>query len=66
MPLTTINATAARAEYHVVASGTPAGLLGELHIQAVLGEEAFLHTDHQRRGLQNRHESEVDALCFQL
>jgi hypothetical protein len=62
LPLAAIDASAGRAEHHVVACRPPVGLLGELHIKAMFGKEAFLHPDHQGGGFEDGQEAEADGL----
>ena len=66
LPLATIDATAGGAQHQVVAGGTPARLLAEIHLQAVLGEEAFLDADHQGCGFKDRDVAEADGLHLQV
>ena len=61
-----IDATAGGAQHQVVAGGTPAGLFAEIHLQAMPGEEAFLHADHQGCGFQVRDIPEADGLHLQV
>ena len=52
-----------RAEHEVVARGAPRRLLGDLDVgHAVLGEEALLLGDEQRRRVGQRDEAELGAL----
>ena len=66
LPLAAIDATTGGAQHQVVAGGAPAGLLAEVHLQAMLGEEAFLHPDHQGGGFEDRDVAEADGLHLQV
>ena len=58
-----VDAVALGAEHQVVARGAPGGLLQHLDVgHAVLGEEAFLLGDHQRRGIGQRDVAELGGL----
>ena len=52
-------------ERHVVPHGAPRRLLGDVHVgQAMLGEQALLLGDDQRRGIGERDVAEPRALHF--
>ena len=66
LPLATIDAAAGGAEHHVVTGCRPAGLLGQFHLEAMLGEEALLDAHHQRGRFEYGDVAQLDCGGFQL
>ena len=58
-----VDAIALRAQHQIVARGTPGGLLDDLDVgHAVLGEDALLLGNEQRRGIRQSDVAELGAL----